>query len=208
MSGLVLLLALPGCASVKVSIPGLSAKTEDPLEARHTERMALVEATEALDARAPKARSRSETLSRLLLGDYGAAAQKDAEAYVAALGETPAEALPAVMRDVDAALEEARRVARAGLSASEALTPIPADISLLEGAITDVGRCRSLYADALDTLREAGAPVAKDDIRQVKAAFSQTMADIGNAADRVAERLKEPAAPQLAGQGGRGDAAY
>jgi hypothetical protein len=186
-------LSLPGCASVTIDLPGRAGEAAAPQ--RVAEHEGLADASRALDAHLPEAASTGEVFGRIVFGGRDAALREEASAYLAGLEGEP---LPALLADVDACLARGRAVAEAGRLAGQALHPTEGDVALLEAAVADLRRGRALYAEALKMLAEAGAPVEKADIRVVKDAFSQGAEDVGLAADLVAARLRDDAAPRFA----------
>lgn len=188
-AGLLLLLgaAATGCASVQVSVPGLSDKSTEIHNS--SERVALTSAVSALSTETSGMEGAGR-FSTLMFG-RGRAQSTAVLSYLDDLDGAPAQKVSAVVSDADFALAKARRVAEAGRQAAHAISPVETDIDVLEAAIGDVRECRTLYTEALEQLSQEGAPVSRDDIRVIHDAFSKTISDIGYTADVVASRVRE-----------------
>ncbi len=198
-------LAATGCASVKISNPE-NDRQQLVAQVGAKERVALKMATRDL-GKTPWPEITDETLSvRMVNAMFGVPSKttgmsrEDAlEIYAMRLRR---EASPevALLRDANLTLRQARQVAEAGRMAAVAINPNSTDIVVLEGAISDVRECREMYLAALKMLRKEGHEFTKQEQTELKAAFSQTIQDIGSTADLVAERLSaNRIVPQLAG---------
>ena len=190
---------LPGCASVKVAMPGLTPAAP---EVALSEKTGLVAAAERLAAATPPAAPR-DGLSLVVFGGRGDAEAEAARAYLSGLGADEPRA--AVMADVAEVLRRARAVAevgRPGLDASEG------EIAILERAITDVQHARRTYVAALTLLRDEGVPLTRAEIREVNDALVQACRDIGKAADMVSARLRTVPPVRVAETDGTVDAGY
>ncbi|MGV6820138.1 MAG: hypothetical protein ACWA5T_06525 [Parvularcula sp.] len=187
-AGLLLLLgaAATGCASVQVSVPGMSEKTAEIQNS--SERVELTSAVSALSTETA-GMDGAGRFSSLMFG-RGRAQSTALTSYLDGLDGAPAQKVSEVVSDADFALAKARRVAEAGRQAAHAISPMETDIDVLEAAIGDVRECRKLYTGALEQLARDGAPVTRDDIRVIHDAFSKTISDIGYTADVVASRVR------------------
>ena len=193
---------LGGCASVKVSLPGVASA---PKPAPVTEHTALRAAADKLSRTVPAASAGAERggLHTVVWGGRDDAAREAARAYLAGLG--PDADAARVLSDAEAVLAAGRDLAVTGLMGEDGQAA-DGDVALLEEAITQVQRSRRLTTTALKLLREEGAPLTKAEIRELGDAFVQTARDIGAAADLAAAR--DDAAPRYADRPGAATEGY
>ncbi len=184
------LIGLSACASVKVAVPGFS-KSQETVDAGYSERVALLEATEALSDQPWGEADESGMMSVLFGKGRDNQADRLVEDYLATAKADGADPVLIVMQDMHTSLANARHVAEAGRQAVVAITPVASDITMLEDAIGEARECRDMYVKALKMLDRRGANITRDEVRDVRDAFSQTIADIGQTADLVAERVSE-----------------
>ena len=192
-------LALPGCASVKVSLPGTAAKeTPRHASANVSQRAALIKASSRLNETpwpTPTKTSAKEKMVGLLFGhkaDENTVSEGQAlDIYLADLTATSAPGQK-ILKDADRSLMLARHVAEAGRLAATAYPPRRDDLIALEGAIGDIRQCREMYVAAMKKLRSDGAAISDRDIKEVKRAFTQTIRDVGMTANLLADRADDP----------------
>lgn len=179
-----------GCASVKVSMPGMGNKAAKK-EAAYSERVALNDAATDLSDH-PWGETPENGLVSVMFGTVSNNAQeRTIKSYIAdieARGEDP---VAGVFADADLSLAHARRVVEAGRQAIDAITPVSSDIVTLERAISDTRECRTMYVAALETLGRRDTDVTRSEILVIRDAFTQTIDDMGMTADLVAERVAE-----------------
>lgn len=181
-------LSLTACASVKVSMPGLGGDTAE-LPNAHSERVALYDAASAL-ADQPWGQVDDTGLVNVLFGTIKETERdRVLEQYVSTVRVSAADPVTAIIADADSSLGHARRVAEAGRQAMHSMQPVGSDISTLEEAIAEARECRKMYVRALQALQDDGADVRDEDVDMIRDAFTQTITDIGETADMVAERV-------------------
>ena len=185
------LIGLSACASVKVAVPGFQKADEKAVAAGYSERVALLEATEAL-ANQPWGEADEGGMMSMLFGNSrNGETDRLVDEYLATAKADGADPVLTVMQDMHTSLANARHVAEAGRQAVVAITPVPSDITMLEDAIGEARECRDMYVKALKVLDRRGASITRDEVRDVRDAFTQTIADIGQTADLVAERVSD-----------------
>lgn len=186
---LVGLLGLSACASVKVAVPGFSNDSDSTEVVEHSERLALQEATMAF-AKQPWGEVEDSGMMSVLFGNTRSSQMDDLlDEYLSSAALGAEASLNVVMEDMHTSLANARHVAEAGRQAAVSITPVPSDITMLEAAIGQARECREMYVRALKALDRDGANVSRKAVRDVRDAFTQTIADIGKTADLVAERV-------------------
>ncbi|RFB06071.1 hypothetical protein [Parvularcula marina] len=185
---LVLGFAATGCASVKVSIPGMGDKAEIA-DTGYSERVALIDAADDLSLH-PWGDTPDNGFVNVLFGTVSDNPQERAvKDYIATIERRGEDPVAGVFADADLSLAHARRVVEAGRQAMGAITPVPSDIATLERAISDTRECRTMYVAALETLERRDWDVSRTDILVIRDAFTQTIDDMGVTADLVAERV-------------------
>lgn len=185
---LVLGLAATGCASVKVSVPGMGDKAT-LVEAGYSERIALNDAADDL-AEHPWGETPDNGMISVLFGTVSDNAQeRTVKSYIASIEQRGEDPVAGVFADADLSLAHARRVVEAGRQAIDATSPVPSDIATLERAIGDARECRTIYVAALETLERRDWDVSRQDVLVIRDAFTQTIDDMGSTADLVAERV-------------------
>ncbi len=185
---IVLTMGLSACASVKVNVPGFQTTEIAENPHRLSERIALVEAANAL-ADQPWGRSAEGSMLSVL---FNPVLETDRDRlidqYLAGVAAAQGDPVAQIIADADRSLADARRVAEAGRQALAALQPLPADISTLETAIGEARECRTVYVRALELLQRSGAQVSAAEAQVIRDAFTQTITDIAHTADLVAMR--------------------
>lgn len=178
---------MAGCASVKVSVPGFGGDKDKTVS--YSEREALMQATKALSDQ-PWGEQEESGFVSVLFGTIGESEQdRTLNAYLEQVHKSHFDPVTAVIADADYSLSQARRVAEAGRQAAMSIRPVASDIVALEEAISEARECRKMYVDALKALSDDGHKVAKDDVRDIRDAFTQTIEDIGSTADLVVARM-------------------
>jgi hypothetical protein len=179
-----LALGMQACASVKVAVPGLSSASAELETEAHSERVALVEATDRLADQPWGDVAQPGVISVM----FGTISENERDAalytYLAALASRSQDPATSAVADADVSLYHARRVVEAGRQAFVSIRPVPSDIATLEKAIGEARECRAMYVRALRKLEQ-------DDqsIEAIRDAFSQTITDLGMTADLVASRI-------------------
>lgn len=197
---------MSSCASVKL-IPEKAVTIVSKAPATgQSERLALVAATEELDETpwpAVNETSLTERMASRLFGrkadDRGLSRDEAVDLYAESLSSRSADPAHLLLADADRTLRSARDVAEAGRLAAEAINPDTDDIAVLEDAIAEVRFSRDMYLATLKSLKDDGHGVSNTQMAGIKAAFSQTIDDIGTTADVVAARaMSANQASQLA----------
>lgn len=197
LSVLIGAMTVQGCATVKVSLPKLpgSEKSAEVSQQSVTQRHALIAATAKLQNTPWPAASKvsaKEKMVGLLFGqgDNAKITQSQAlETYLVSLRAAPVPR-DAILADIDQTLQHARNVAEEGRLAATSYPPSMDDLGVLEEAIGDIRICREMYVNAMKELRADGH-VTKQDIREVKSAFTQSIRDVGRTADLLADRADD-----------------
>lgn len=175
-------------------MPGRDTPTDVSSRAGHSERQALAEAVAALKATPWPEVEKTPLTTRMVSVLFGAehettgVTRDDAlQAYVA---DATLESRPAatVIAHADTTLAAARQVAETGRSAAQSVNPDTDDVAALEGAINDIRFSRDMYLSALKRLEDDGHDIPMGQADIIRAAFSQTIEDIGSTADIVAAR--------------------
>jgi hypothetical protein len=204
-AGVALSLLASGCASVKiVSGPEtssvLTSSTIKPSKPSRSERAALLAATRKVQE-TPWPRIEKASLSDRMVGalfggdkqerDSNSVTRDEAVAiYVERLNRQPSP-VSALMQDANQCLTNARHLAESGRVASTSITPRDNDIALLEEAIGDIRQSRDIYLAAMKKLRNNGESLSRDEIKDMKHAFTQTIADLGITADAIHDKIAE-----------------
>ena len=199
-----LLLMGSGCASVKLGQAEKTSSEVAPAEIISSQRVILHQAAAQLQAKSwpsPSDKDMTDKVLSVLFGqdDDGTITEEQAvEIYIASVrNRTSGDSWHAVLAEADTYLAQGRALAEIGRQTSHSITPTDDDVRMLETAISDLREGRDIYMRSLDMLRDAGEPVSKDEISNLKRAFNQTIYDIGRTADIIADRADEDR-PQLA----------
>jgi uncharacterized protein YceK len=201
MGAAAVMISASGCATV-ISSDGAAARREAAVE-----RAALVEAAAAVaQTRWPKPEraSLAEILSVGVVSSDRMTENKAAEIYLSALRDAQARQRQ-VFADALAHLEAARLLASATRAAAESVRPTASDISVVEEAIGELRGARDIYIAALKALSKEGEMVEPEAVHALKAEFNAAIAEIGAAADRLAEAVAEDRTSTYAGRNPRSD---
>lgn len=189
-----------GCASITLSgKDGARGQVDQKIEIVRgaSERQALVAAVSTLDQtpwpQIEKISLRARMAGSLFGGDKNPPAssmtrEQAIEIYLNQLMTDP-QPTGQLLLDADTTLTQARQVAESGRLAARAMRPQSGDIKVLENAIANVRTSRNIYLAAMSRLKKQGIYVQREDMSDIKDAFSQTMRDIGLTANILAERL-------------------
>ncbi|MGE0408874.1 MAG: hypothetical protein AB7P23_06380 [Amphiplicatus sp.] len=184
MVGIALGGPLAGCSTVIFSDNGTTERSAA------IERAALISAAAEVSAvkwPAVREASWSARLVGLGGGDGGVSKNEAAAAYLASLEAGPGRER-AILADAEDQLLAADRLANAAHAAVEAVRPVMADVGAVEAAIGDLREARDIYLATLKLVRdETAAPVA--DAHALKAEFNAAIEALGEAADRLADRV-------------------
>lgn len=192
-------LSANGCASVKLAPVETFQPAARSVSTGHSERQALVSATRELK-QTPwpdvTETSLTERMVSILFGgdeeETGMTRDEALQLYVSSLKTDSASPVILLTRHADNTLRSARNVAESGRLAATAINPDTDDIAVLEDAIADIRFSRDMYISAMKMLKSDGYDVSGDEMDEIRAAFSQTIRDIGTTADAVAERAMSP----------------
>lgn len=177
-----------GCASVKVSVPGMG-NTAEVEDTGFTQRVALHDAAEALSDH-PWGESPETGMVSILFGTVtDNEKERTVKDYIAAIQHRGEDPVTGVFADADMSLAYARQVVEAGRQTIDAISPRPGDIAVLETAIGDARECRSMYVAALETLDRRDSGVTREEITVIRDAFTQTIDDMSLTADLVANKV-------------------
>lgn len=201
MGAAAVVISASGCATV-ITSDGATARRETAVE-----RAALVEAAAAVaQTRWPKPERASlvEILSVGVVSADRMTENKAAEFYLATLQDAQARQTQ-VFADAQAHLEAARWLATATKAAAESVRPTTSDISVVEEAIGELRGARDIYVAALKALSKEGEIVESEAVHALKAEFNAAIAEIGAAADRLAEAVAEDRTSTYAGRNPRLD---
>ncbi|WOI54122.1 hypothetical protein [Parvularcula sp. LCG005] len=169
-------------------MPGFAGE-ESQAPVAHSERIALNDAASAL-ADQPWGKVEDSGLVTVLFGRLKETEEdRVLDQYISRIRTFNADPVTAVIADADSSLAQARRVAEAGRQAVNSMQPVASDISTLEDAISEARECRKMYVRALQLLQKDGAAISESDVDMIRDAFTQTIADIGQTADVVADRV-------------------
>jgi hypothetical protein len=155
------------------------------------EREALASAAAAV-AETPWPREPQASLADRLTG-VSALPSSDAnlaERFVDSLAEPRK---PVVLAAAFANIEAARRLSETGESALTAIRPAMSDVAVVEAAIADLKKNRDIYVASLKLIARAGEPVESEELRRLRAGFSDAIGDLGRVADALAERMDDDA---------------
>ncbi|MEX0645075.1 MAG: hypothetical protein WD076_07180 [Parvularculaceae bacterium] len=137
-------------------------------------------------------------------GLSGGDADKDemVEAYLASLAPGPTR-INAIQADAWNKLHAADGLVEAAYSAADAIQPAAADVAIIETAIGDLRECRDVFVASLKAASKHGDPVDGADIRALKAAFNDSISELGAAADELADRVASDRTKTYARPGSR-----
>jgi uncharacterized protein YceK len=181
-----------GCSTVVLS--------QDPQQQETAaEHAALAEAASAVAA-APWPKTAPASWSERLAGadqpELRISTTDAAQHYVASLGVARRDA---VLAEAARHLSAARALVEVAEAMSGALRPVMADVSLVEGAISDLRQARDIYLASLKLIDRAGEPVAAAEARRLKSDFGAVIGALGAAADRLAEEVESDPRRTFAG---------
>jgi len=196
-----LALLASGCASVKIQMPG----SQSQAAILSHERTALaLSANQLKNTPWPKP-TKVKASGRMINMLFGADAEKKGlsreqacDIYLDGLRDANGLAHLKVLADADQTLTQGRALAEAGRMTTLAIQPTSDDVAMMEAAIADLQESRDMYVMSLKKLRNDGEDVSSADIKELKRAFTQTIIDIGHAADVVAEKAALNKAAQYA----------
>ena len=174
--------ALNGCATVVMD--GAAG-----VKSASAERDALKSAAADVSAAQwpkPSSVSLGERLTGVIAVSDERVTKKDAIAhYVVALngaGDPQAK----LLSDAERQLQAADRLIRAAENAADAVRPAMSDVAIVESVISDLRQARDIY---LASLEEIAVEDTSDTRRAIKADFNRSIAEIGRAADVLADRV-------------------
>ncbi|MBI1365371.1 MAG: hypothetical protein GC153_05380 [Alphaproteobacteria bacterium] len=176
--------SLGGCSTVVFS------QNRGSDQAATVEREALLRAASAIETTKwpePKEASFAERLTGLIGGGGDAGKDGAVKAYLAAMPATGRKEI--VFADASDHLNAAAALAQAAYAAAESIRPVKSDISIVESAIAKLREDRDIYLAALKALDRSGENVESDDMRGLKSEFNSAIANIGAAADRLADSV-------------------
>lgn len=178
-----LISASGGCSTVIVS----DRSGQSPIAA--VEREALSRAAAAV-AETPWPRKPQASLAEQLAGAGGRTLgeQDLAQRFVDGL-DAPRK--PIVLAAALANIEAAQHLAAAGDAALTAIRPAMSDVAILESAIADLKENRDVYVASLKLIARGGEPVDGDELRRLRAEFSNVIGDLGQVADALADRTND-----------------
>lgn len=140
-----------------------------------------------------------------LAGDRGEADKDEmVEAYLASLAPGPGR-IGVIQSDAWNKIRAAGALVDAAHTAVEAVQPAAADVDVIETAISDLRECRDVFVASLKAASKKGDPVDGADIRALKAAFNDSMSELGAAADALADRVASDRTETFARPGSRRD---
>ena len=191
-----------GCASVKIGTGDSSEVAAAPVKvyqaAAKSERAILVDATYKI-RQTPWPEVHEESLGDRMVGvlfgngetnNKGVSQDQALEIYMRRLQLQP-NPVRSLMRDADTSLSHARNLAETGRQAAHSIQPRAQDIDMLERAIGDIRECREMYLAAMKRMKNSGADITRQDMHELKQAFSQTIRDIGTTADLIHDHVAQ-----------------
>ncbi|MBB5518379.1 hypothetical protein [Amphiplicatus metriothermophilus] len=127
------------------------------------------------------------------------------EIYLSSLANNTDARLAQVISDAQAHLEAARGLAFAAAAAADSIRPTVSDVSVVEAAIGELREARDIYVAALKMLSSENDAVDAETVHTVKGAFNAAIAEVGVAADRLAEAVAQDRTSTYAGHDLRPD---
>ncbi len=189
-----------GCASVKIQMPG---SQNQAVMVSHERTALALSANQLKNTPWPKP-TKTKASGRMINMLFGADEEKGlnkeqaCEIYVDGLRDGSGLTHLKVLADADETLSQGRALAEAGRMTTQAIQPTSDDVAMMEAAIADLQESRDMYVMSLKKLRNDGEDVSSSEIKELKRAFTQTIIDIGRAADVVAEKAAQNKASQYA----------
>ncbi len=132
----------------------------------------------------------------------GAGKDDKVDVYLASLAPGPGR-VAAIQSDAWDKLRSAGALVDAAHSAAEAVQPAAADVDVVETAIGNLRECRDVFIASLKAAAKQGDPVDGAALRALKAAFNESISDLGAAADKLADRVANDRTKTYARPGSR-----